>query len=155
MKKRIILCMTALVLVLALTACGKKSNDVTVDIKKLSSDLQATITSGDVAEVSSDILASTYFLDMEKVEESTAALNSGANGCEVAVVKCKDSAYVSEVEELFKTRAKNQSELFADYNAPEAAKLDAAIIKSAGNYVVLCVTDDTAKAEEILKAAGF
>ena len=92
---------------------------------------------------------------MDKIEESTALLNSGAYAGEIVIVKCKDSDYVSEVETLFQTRAQNQSKLFADYNAPEAAKLDAALIRSAGNYVVYCVPDDTAKAEEILKAAGF
>ncbi len=154
MKKRIMLCLTAMVLVFALTACGKKSDEVTVDVKKLAADLQESITS-EVAEVSSDIFASTFFVDMEKVDESIAYLNSGAYAGEIAIVKCSSSDYVSEAEELFKTRAKNQSSLFADYNAPEAAKLDTAIIKSAGSYVVYCVPDDTAKAEDILKAAGF
>ncbi|MDO5539727.1 MAG: DUF4358 domain-containing protein [Eubacteriales bacterium] len=156
MKKRILLGITAVICALALTACGsKKGSDVSVDIEKLAADLTATVTSDTLSSVSADIMASTYFFDMEKVEEGTAALNSGASACEVAVVKCSDSAYVSEAENLFKTRVKNQSDLFADYNAPEVAKLDAALIESAGNYVVLCVTDDTKAAEEILKEAGF
>lgn len=154
MKKSIMVCLTALVLVFVLTACGKKSDDVTVDITKLAADLQESIDSS-VAEISSDIFASTFFVDMDKIEESTALLNSGAYAGEIVIVKCKNSDYVSEVETLFQTRAQNQSKLFADYNAPEAAKLDAALIRSAGNYVVYCVPDDTAKAEEILKAAGF
>ncbi|MEI3139477.1 MAG: hypothetical protein V8T31_08105 [Lachnospiraceae bacterium] len=36
----------------------------------------------------------------------------------------------------------------------EVAKLDA-YLKTKGNYVVFCVTDDTAKANEIIKEAGF
>lgn len=148
------LCLTALMLIFALTACGKKSGGTTVDVKKLAADLQGSIDS-EVSEVSADIFASTFFVDPDKTEESVAYLNSGAYAGEIAIVKCKDSSYVSEVSDLFKTRAQNQSKLFADYNAPEAAKLDAAIIRSNGNYVVYCVPDDTAKAEEILKAAGF
>ncbi|MDO4344937.1 MAG: DUF4358 domain-containing protein [Eubacteriales bacterium] len=156
MKKKFLLFFSAGALALSLTACGGKSDkDVTVDIAKLSSDLQSTITSGGLGEVSSDILASTYFLDMDQIEESTAALNSGASACEVVIVKCKDDSYVSEAEDLFETRVKNQSDLFADYNADEVSKLDEALIESAGNYVVLCVTDDTKAAESILKEAGF
>ena len=60
-----------------------------------------------------------------------------------------------KAEELLKKRVESQSTLFASYNAPEVAKLDAAILKTKGNYVVFCVTDDTAKANEIIKEAGF
>ena len=148
------LCLTALVLVFALTACGQKSSEVTVDINQLATSLQESITS-EMAEVSSDIFASTYFMDMDKIDESIAYLNSGAYAGEIAIVKCKSSDYVSEAEQLFQTRAENQAALFSDYNAEEAAKLDSAIVKSAGNYVVFCVPDDTAKAEEVLKEAGF
>ena len=117
-------------------------------------DLEGTIDS-EVSEVSNDIIASTYFVDMEKIDEAAAALNSGSNACEVLVLKCKDASYVSEVEDLLKKRVESQSALFASYNAPEVAKLDAALIKSKGNYVVFCVTDHNDKAEEILKEAGL
>lgn len=156
MKKKLTILLVVMTMAFVLTACkGTNSEDINVDIAKLCEDLQATVTSGELAIVSSDILASTYFFDMTKVEESTAALSSGASACEVAVIKCSDSSYVTEAKELFEARVKNQSDLFADYNAPEVAKLDAALIKTSGNYVVLCVTDDTAKAEDILKEAGF
>ena len=59
------------------------------------------------------------------------------------------------MEKLFKTRVDNQSSLYASYNEGEVAKLDKAIIKSAGAYTVLCVSDDTDKANEILKEYGF
>lgn len=156
MKKKLSILLTVIAAAFILTACGKSNSQTAdTDITKLREDLQATVTSGELAEISSDLFASTYFFDMAKVEESTAALSSGASACEVAVVKCSDSSYVSEAKKLFETRVKNQSDLFADYNAPEVAKLDAALIKTSGNYIVLCVTDDTAKAEEILKEAGF
>ena len=155
MKKRILTCFAAAAAIACvLTACGSKGG-ADIDMKKLSADLQGTITSGSLAEVSSDILASTYFLDMEKIDDSVAALNSGASACEVAIVKCKDSDYVKEAEQLFHTRVDNQSALFADYNAPEVAKLDDALIASSGDYVVLCVTDDPDSAQSILKEAGF
>lgn len=155
MKKHYLL-FAVILAALLLTGCGgkKKSEGVSVDVNKLCKDLQGTI-QGDLNEVSTDILASTYFLDMEKIEESTAALNSGASACEVVVIKCKDSSYVSEAEELFKNRVASQTTLFASYDAAEVSKLDATILKSAGNYVVFCVTDDTAKADEIIKEAGF
>ncbi len=156
-KKALILAVLCTFTALVFTACGSKSSgggDVSVDVSKLCQDLEGTIDS-EVSEVSSDVIASTFFFDMDKIEESAAALNSGSSASEVVVLKCKDSSYVSEAEDLLKKRVESQSTLFASYNAPEVAKLDAAILKSSGNYLVYCVTDDTDKANEIIKNAGF
>ncbi|MDO4632731.1 MAG: DUF4358 domain-containing protein [Eubacteriales bacterium] len=156
MKKFLSLFTAVMLTALLLTACGgKKSADVSVDIKALHDELAVTITSGDIAEASASIVETTYFLNKDKVEESIASLNSGAGACEVAVVKCKDSDYTKEVVDLFKNRVKSQSTLFASYNAEEVTKLDAAVIASAGNYAVLCVTDDAEAAKQIIKKAGF
>ena len=156
-KKALILTVLCAFAALLLTACGGKSSgssDISADVSKLCQDLEGTIDS-EVSEVSNEVIASTYFFDMDKIEEAAAALNSGSNACEVVVLKCKDSSYTAEAEELLKKCVESQSTLFASYNAPEVAKLDAAILKTKGNYVVFCVTDDTSKANEIIKEAGF
>lgn len=155
MKKQTALLSGALLAACFLTACGGKSGSVSVDINKLSSDLKATVTSGELAEISPEIFASTYFLDADKISESAAFLGSGATACEVAVVKCSDSDYTDDVKDVFKSRVSSQSALYADYNAPEVDKLKKAIIESSGDYVVLCVTDDVDAAKKILKETGF
>lgn len=139
-----------------LTGCSKGGGEVTAEPAKLAEEIAASaVTSDKLSAISTDILASTYFVDMEQIEEGAAYLNSGASACEVTVIKCKDSAYTAEVEKLFKTRVENQSTLYASYAAGEVTKLDNAIIKSSGNYTVLCVVDDLDKANEILEEAGF
>lgn len=158
MKKYLSFVLASLMLILSLTACGEKApKEVTVSAADLAKQLTETVSDGTLAAdpVVSDILASTYFVDMEQVEESAAYMSTGATASEVAVIKCTDSSYASEVEDLFKSRVESQSELFASYAPDEVKKLDAAVIKVSGNYVVLCVTDDTSKAESILEKAGF
>jgi len=158
MKKYLSFILASLMLILSLTACGSKApKEVTTSAADLAKQLSETVSDGTLAAdpVVSDILASTYFVDMEQVEESAAYMSTGATACEVAVIKCTDSSYASEVEDLFKSRVESQSELFASYAPDEVKKLDAAVIKVSGNYAVLCVTDDTSKAESILEKAGF
>lgn len=157
LKKKLGLLLLGLTTAALLTACGGKSSDsasVTIDMNQLCEDLKGTINS-ELNTVSTDIAASTYFFDTDQVEECVAALNSGANACEIAILKCKDASYVDEAETLFKNRVTSQSDLFASYNAGEVAKLDEAILESTGSYVVFCVTDDTDAAKEIIKKAGF
>ena len=80
MKKSITILALCLTCMAVLTGCGGKKADksVSVDTKKLCESLTETI-SGDLNTVNDDLIASTYFIDMEKVEESAAALNSGAS----------------------------------------------------------------------------
>lgn len=157
MKKIVSMALASLMLILSLTACGGSAKEVSASAADLAKQLSETVSDGTLSSdpVVSDILASTYFVDMEQVEESAAYMSTGATACEVAVIKCKDSAYTSEVADLFKSRVESQSELFASYAPEEVEKLDAAVIKTSENYAVLCVTDDTAKAESVLKKAGF
>lgn len=156
MKKLKLILITLLSLLL-LAACGSKksSGEVTTDPSTLAKQLaEETVTSDTLSEVSTDIMASTYFVDTTKIEASSAYM-SMRFACEAAVIKCSDADYASEVSDLLKQRVSNQKDLYSSYNAGETTKLENAIIKTSGNYVVLCVCDDTSKAEEILKNAGF
>lgn len=158
MKKHLTFILAALVITLGLTACGgnKQNKEVTVSAPDLAKQLaEETVTTDPLANISADILASTYFVDMTQVEESAAYLNTGATGCEVTVIKCKEESYTSEVTDLLKARIKSQSELYATYDTVAAKKIDSAIIKTSGKYIVLCISDDYGKAESILKEAGF
>ena len=97
---------TALILcLLALTGCGKKSTGMTVSPADLAKQLATeTVTSDTLTETSADILASTYFVDSEKIDSSSAYMSTGASACEVAVIKCKDASYTSDVQKLFEQR---------------------------------------------------
>lgn len=143
-------------LALCLTACSKGGKDITVDVGALAGELQSeAVTSDTLSSTAEEMLPSIYFIDAETMEKGAAYTSTGATACEVAVIECKEASQTAEVEKLFETRVSSQSELFASYNAGEVSKLDSAIIKSAGKYVVLCVCDDTDKANEILKEYGF
>ena len=138
-----------------LTGCGGSGKEVTADPAKLAEDLSKTASGDTLSSISEDILASTYLVDTSKIDSCAAYVGTGATACEAVVIKCSDSSYVSEVKGLFETRVKNQSDLYSSYNADEVKNLDNAIIKTSGNYAVLCVTNDTAAAEKVLKEAGF
>ena len=150
MKKLITLLVTIAMIGVMLTGCGGSGKEVTADPAKLAEDLSKTASGDTLSSISEDILASTYLVDTSKIDSCAAYVGTGATACEAVVIK-----YVSEVKGLFETRVKNQSDLYSSYNADEVKNLDNAIIKTSGNYAVLCVTNDTAAAEKVLKEAGF
>lgn len=154
--KKIVIALCAVMMVLGLTACGGgKSKEVSIDINKLADELQATVTTDTLSQTAAEMIPSIYGFNTDDAESSIAYASSGATACEIAVVQSKDSSKVKDMEKLFQSRADSQSDLYASYNEPEVAKLDKAIIKSAGAYTVFCVCDDTDKANEILKNYGF
>lgn len=155
MKKLFTALMCTTLLVFGLTGCGGSEKNITVDTAKLASELLTTVTSDTLSETASDMLPSIYFFDANDIEEGVAYASSGATACEVAVVKSTDTKNTENIEKLFQTRVDNQSSLYASYNQGEVEKLDTAIIKSTGAYTVLCVCDDTDKANELLKEYGF
>ena len=153
-KSRFMTVALAAMLILSLTACGGNTKEVSVDPDKLAQELLTAVTSDDLSKSTMD-LSTVYFYDANNVSSAVAYASSGATSCEVAVVESKDASETADVEKNFKTRVENQKNLYASYNAEEAGRLDDAIIKSAGKYTVLCVCDDTDKANEILKENGF
>ena len=155
-KKGFVLAMAAILTALALTACSGKGSAKEIDVAKTADELNSSVITADtLSETKSEMLGSIYFFEDGQVENSKVYMSGNATADEIVVVQCKDEDTAKAVSELLKTRVQNQKELFASYNPDEAAKLDKAIIKSSGKYVVLCVCDDYDKAESILKEAGF
>ena len=154
--KRFALAAAIVLSALALTACGSGKASKEIDVAKTADDLNSSvITSDQLSETKSEMLGSIYFFEDGQVESSKVYMSGNATADEIVVVQCKDEDAAKAVAELLKTRVENQKELFATYNADEAAKLDKAIVKTSGKYAVLCVCDDYDKAESILKDAGF
>ena len=69
-----------------------------------------------------------------------------------AVIKVKSEDYVETVKAAYETRIADQKTACESYLPDEMPKLDAAVVYSNGNYVVLCVSNDSDKATEIIKA---
>ncbi|MCD7957530.1 MAG: DUF4358 domain-containing protein [Lachnospiraceae bacterium] len=154
-KMTAVLC--AVLLAFSLGGCGSKKTEeaVSIDVSELAEALLETVTSDTLSETASSMIPSIYYLDEEDVVSAAAYASSGATACEVAVIESADTDGAENVETKMQTRVDNQAELYASYNQSEAARLDTAIIKSNGVYTVLCVCDDTDRAEEILEEYGF
>ena len=138
-----------------LAGCAGKKKDITVDVEGLASSLaQETVNSGSLTKAAADP-QTVYFFDENSYDSGVTYRSDGSIACEVAVITCKDASGTSDAEKKFKEHVDSQIELYESYNPAEVEKLKNAVIKSAGKYSVLCVCDDTGKAESLLKEAGF
>ena len=155
-RNRIAVAAAAILAALALTACSGSGKAKDVDVAKTADALYETVNAKDsLSETQKEMLGSIYFFEDGQLVNSKVYMSDAATADEIVVAECKDEDAAKKAAELLNTRVKNQKDRFATYNPDEAPKLDKAIVKSSGKYVVLCVCDDYDKAESILKDAGF
>ena len=152
-KSTLLICLLTAAALLA--GCSGKKKDISVNADDLASKLASeAVTSGSLTKAAADP-QTVYFFDENSYESGVAYKSDGSIACEVAVIACKDASGTEDAEKKFKAHVESQIELYESYNPEEVEKLKNAVIKSAGKYSVLCVCDDSGKAESILKEAGF
>ena len=155
-RKNSILSVLVLCTILLLSACSGGGKSVSVDTAKLAKELaEGTVTSEELTEMASSMIAGSYYIGDDIFAGGSAWKGTGATACEVVVIEAKDAKQTKDVEAKLKEHVQSQADLYASYNAGEVEKLEKAVLKSTGKYTALCICDDTAKAEEILKNAGF
>ncbi len=155
--KKLVAIFTAAVLLFSLSACSSSKDNTTVDLdpEALAEELLTTVTSDKLSQSAESMIPSIYSIDEEEIASAVAYTSSGTTSCEVAVIETVKSDEVSDVKDKFQARVDAQEKLYADYNPTEASRLETAVIESAGNFAVLCVSDDAEEAKSILKENGF
>lgn len=148
MKKMVMTILLGAVLLFSACSNGGATN---VDTKKLADDLLNNITYADqLAEVDSAMTQSTFGYQAEDVVASVHYASSGATAEEIAVFECKDAEATNRVKETVEKHLQEYKDGFSDYLPSEVPKLEKAVVITSGNYIVYSVSDDDAKAKEII-----
>lgn len=92
-----------------------------------------------------------YALEENIVDGCAFYTNTNATAEEIAVIKVKDSKDADIVKAAYNKRIEDQKAACKDYLPDEMPKLDAAVIYTNGNYIILCVSNDSGKIEDSLK----
>ncbi len=134
-----------------LASCGEQNADIQVDINALAEALDTGITYQDPLEkLDSDMIGMLYSVD-GLVEESVVYMGSGATAEEIAVFVCNDADTAkNEVQPIVEEHVQSQIDAFSSYIPEEVAKLEDAVIRQAGKYVVLSVSNDPDGANKIM-----
>ncbi len=137
----------ALVLVLALAACGGGKKDV--DLDALAADLTGSAAfSADLME-NSGAAATTYGFDPAKVTKCTLYVNT-TTAEEIFLAQAADDKAADEIEQLCKSRLEAQTAWMQSYVPEAVPRLENAVLAKSGAYVVLVVADDSAAAKSIV-----
>lgn len=172
MWKKGLLLMLGAVLALSLTACGdsgagtssqagtdssqagEAQTGKTLDVEAAA---QALLDGADfddeLAPVAEKVVVGQYQgLDMSDVVSWKVYITGASSGDELAVFEAKDAEAAQRIKAVIETRLSSLIEQYSDYAPTKVPKLEDPLLVVEGNYVVLCVSNDNAKAQELLDA---
>lgn len=147
-----LICTGMIATMLCLSACGSKT--VTMDVATVASDMSTQVTFKDqLEEIDLSSALSVYGIDEAKVKSGVVYMGTGATAEEIAVLEAASANDVADVKAGVENRVEAQKEACENYLPDEMEKLNRAYIAVEGNYVILCVCDDTAQAKEVVNKA--
>lgn len=136
----------AVILALLMAACGK--NDATIDIAGLSEELLEGVPfSDELNRADEKTVARLYSIDNAVSQE--VYVGSGATAEEIAIFRFESEGEADAALRAVQQRVAGQRESFRSYVPKEVQRLDNAVLKKWGCYVILCVSEGT-EAEAII-----
>ncbi len=102
-----------------------------------------------------DVIYEFYNIDASDVKEAKVYFSTGATAEEIAIFVAADQAAADKIAQGAKTRVEDLKSSFEQYLPAEMQKLNDPVLMEAGNpegnYVILCICNDTAKAKDIIE----
>lgn len=143
-KMKVLVALFAAMLVLS--SCSSQSK--TIDAEKLSEDLLNNVTFQDELTLADDNTAKKLY-NVEDFVNAYVYISSGATAEEIAVFEFKDEDNAKQALDNANTRISEQKDSFASYIPEEVKKLDNAVVKQTGCYLIVCVSDGSEAADTI------
>lgn len=148
MKKTIITLICTVMCVLC-AACGSvKELDASTAASQL---MSAGIFTENLSEVKQSVAQKRISASEDNIAECTAYSGTRAVVDEIMIIKATSAEAAEAVEDAFLSHIEAQKEVYADYNADEMPKLEDAFTAVYGDYAVMVISNDSAKAQDIIK----
>lgn len=148
--KKILSLLLLCVLVLSLAGCGSEAPKE-IDGQALAGELMdAAVFSVPLDELKASKAGVFYSVDGAKLADAVMYHGSGTSKEQVVIFKAVDEKSAAEMQETLKGLVAEWIEADRNYAPAEAAKLEKAVLRQGGVYVVLVVAADADKAAEIV-----
>ena len=151
--RKVITAALAVVLLIVALFSGCSSEPKEIDLDKLAEDLKTQIGfEDDLMEIEDSVLDNFYTFSDKDAIESHVVYKSASNATaeEIALFKVKDSSQMDAVKQAVEARVVDLHDRFESYVPAEIIKIDNAVIKTSGNYILMVITTEYEKAEEII-----
>ena len=149
--KKILALVLALAAMLIVSGCGGNAPAKEIDINEVVDALENQITYQDsLSPLTDDMFNSVYMLDASLIKNAVAYVSTGATAEEIIAIELTDESAADTVKAAMEDHLVYLKEGYADYGPQEVPKIEDAVLTVSGKYVFLSISDDSAKAKEII-----
>lgn len=128
-----------------------KDKNINLDVKKLEEELiSSQIFEDDLNSIERESIIKKYDFDSQKIKNINSYVGTGATAEEILIIELFDKNDIEEIEKIIETKIEERKENFQNYLPEEVFKLENYYLESKGNYIILCISNDYDKAEEII-----
>ncbi|MBR2305425.1 MAG: DUF4358 domain-containing protein, partial [Ruminococcus sp.] len=103
-----------------------------------------------LVELSEEKVEAVVGVSKDKFKVAKVYRGSGATAEEIDCFEASDEDAAKEIYDVLKTYLEDQKKRYADYAPGEMDKLEKAVVVQNGKYVFMSISDDDAKAKEII-----
>lgn len=147
-RKKTLLFLLSLTMIITLFGCSAENNTVAIDIGCLSRELlEKTEFEDELNAVDDAVIKKLY--DINNYVAAEVYASSGATAEEIAVFEFDSKETATEGLKKAQARMEEQKTDFESYIPKEVQKLDNAVVKQVGRYVIVCVSNSN-EAERII-----
>lgn len=132
---------------LLLSGCGK---EIKIDVNAFADELLNSVSYEDELSLIDNEMAFLIHDVSEDVTSIAVYLGSLATAEEIAVFEAKDNTSAKKVLEKLNEYVGNKRDEYQDYIPKEVKRIDNAIVEQNGKYIVLCITNDTENAKNVI-----
>ncbi len=130
---------------------NNKQNIIEIDIEELGKKIsESGVFQDEIAKVDKEIVYKAYGFNDNLIKEIVSYQGSGATSEEILILQVNEKENLNEVKEMINNRIEERKEIFASYLPKEVYKLENNIFRVYNNYIIMCISNDNEKVDEII-----
>ena len=154
MKKKVLICISLIIILIIIGIIiflNMKNENIQINIEELSEEIfKSESFEDELIKVDSEMVMNNYGFTNEEIKQLISYQGSGATSEEILVLEANDKSKLNNIKEKINVRLAERKEVFESYLPKEVYKIDNNILSIKGNYVILCISNDTNKVNTII-----
>ena len=154
MKKKVLICISLIIILIIIGIIiflNMKNENIQINIEKLSEEIfKSESFEDELIKVDSEMVMNNYGFTNEEIKQLISYQGSGATSEEILVLEANDKSKLNNIKEKINVRLAERKEVFESYLPKEVYKIDNNILSIKGNYVILCVSNDSNKVNDTI-----
>ena len=154
MKKKVLICISLVIILIIIGIViflNMKNENIQINIEELSEEIfKSESFEDELIKVDSEMVMNNYGFTNEEIKQLISYQGSGATSEEILVLEANDKSKLNNIKEKINVRLAERKEVFESYLPKEVYKIDNNILSIKGNYVILCVSNDSNKVNDTI-----